>query len=75
MMRSNLGILLAGALAVGLSSSVLAAGNNEEDAAVPPGSFVSTMAYPGAVAAKPGQAAAISAQPAKVVRLARATVK
>lgn len=72
MMRNNLGILLAGALVVGLSSPVLAAGGNEEDAAVPPGSFVSTMAIPGAVAVKPAQAAA---QPVKVVHLARATVK
>jgi hypothetical protein len=75
-MRNNLGILLAGALVIGLSSPVLAAGGNEEDAAVPPGSFVSTMATPGAVAAKPDQSAAISAQPVKVVvRLARAAVK
>ena len=74
-MRSNLGILLVGALVLGLSSPVLAAGHNEEDAAVPPGSFVSTMAAPGALSAKPVQAAAISAQPAKVVRLARAAVK
>ena len=75
MMRNNLGILLAGALVIGLSSPVLAAGGNEEDAAVPPGSFVSTMATPGVLSAKPVQAAAISAQPAKVVRLARAAVK
>ncbi len=74
-MRNNLGILLAGALVVGLSAPVLAAGDNEEDAAVPPGSFVSTMAYPDAVAAKPVQATAISAQPVKVVHLARAAVK
>ena len=74
-MRYNLGILLAGALVVGLNSPVLAAGNNEEDAAVPPGSFVSTMATPGAVAAKPDQSAAISAQPVKAVRLARAVAK
>jgi hypothetical protein len=71
-MRSNLGMLLAGALVVGLSSPVLAAGYNEEDAAAPLGSFVSSMAITGAVAAKPDQSAAISAQPVKVVRLARA---
>ena len=75
MMRNNLGILLASALVIGLSSPVLAAGGNEEDAAVPPGSFVSTMATPGAVAAKPYQSAVISAQPVKPVRLARAAVK
>ena len=69
-MRSNLGMLLAGALVLGLSSPVLA--GNEEDAAAPLGSFVSGMAIPAAVAAKPDQSAAISAQPVKVVRLARA---
>jgi hypothetical protein len=74
-MRSNLGILLAGALVVGLSVPVYAAVGSEEDAAVPPGSFVSTMAAPGAIAAKPDQATAISAQPAKTVRLARAVAK
>jgi hypothetical protein len=73
-MRSNLGILLAGALVIGLSSPVLAAGGNEEDAAVPPGSFVSTMAAPGAISAEAVQAA-ISAQPVKAVRLARAVAK
>jgi hypothetical protein len=70
-MRNNLGLLLAGALVVGLSAPVLAAGNNEEDAAVPPGSFVSTMAYPGAVPAKAVQADAA----VKAVRLARASAK
>jgi hypothetical protein len=74
-MRSNLGILLAGALVLGLSSPVLAAGSNEEDAAVPPGSFASTMATPGAISAEAVQAAAISAQPVKAVRLARAVAK
>ncbi|HEX4371354.1 MAG TPA: hypothetical protein VH019_08410 [Rhizomicrobium sp.] len=74
-MRSNLGILLAGVLVVGLSAPVYAAVGSEEDAAVPPGSFVSTMAIPGAVAVKPDQAAAISAQPVKAVRLARAVAK
>jgi hypothetical protein len=74
-MRSNLGILLAGALVIGLSSPVLAAGGNEEDAAVPPGSFVSTMAAPGAISAEAVQAAAIPAQPVKAVRLARAVAK
>ena len=74
-MRYNLGILLAGALAVGLSAPVYAGVGSEEDAAVPPGSFVSTMATPGAVAAKPDQSAAISAQLVKVVRLARAAAK
>jgi hypothetical protein len=72
-MRSNLGILLAGALVVGLSAPVQAA--SEEDAAAPLGSFVSTMAIPGAVAARPDQSAAISAQPVKIVRLARAIAK
>ena len=57
-MRNNLGILLAGALVVGLSAPVLAGVGSEEDAAVPPGSFVSTMATPGAVAGKAAQAAA-----------------
>jgi hypothetical protein len=70
-MRSNLGILLAGALLVGLSAPALAAGNNEEDAAVPAGSFVSTMADPGAVPAKAVQADAS----VKIVRLARASAK
>ncbi len=74
-MRSNLGILLAGALVVGLSAPVYAGVGSEEDAAVPPGSFVSTMATPGALAAKAVQAAAIPAQSAKVVRIARAAAK
>jgi len=68
-MRNNLGILLAGALVLGLNSPVLAAGSNEEDAAVPPGSFVSTMATSGA------QAAAIPVQSVKVLRIARAAAK
>jgi hypothetical protein len=56
-------------------ATVYAAVGSEEDAAVPPGSFVSTMAAPGAIAVKPDQATAISAQPAKTVRLARAVAK
>lgn len=52
-MRKNLGIsyLLAGALMMALSAPVQAGtwGGTEEDAAVPPGSFVSTMTYPGEV--------------------------
>jgi len=75
MMRYNLGILLAGALVVGLSAPVYAGVGSEEDAAVPPGSFVSTMATPGAISGKAVQAAAISAQPVKAVRLARAAAK
>jgi hypothetical protein len=74
-MRNNLGILLAGALVVAMSAPVYAGVGTEEDAAVPPGSFVSTMATPGAISAKAVQAAAISAQPVKAVRLARAIAK
>jgi hypothetical protein len=74
-MRNNLGMLLAGALVVGLSVPVYAGVGSEEDAAVPPGSFVSTMAAPSAISAKAVQAAAISAQPVKAVRLARAAAK
>ena len=74
-MRSNLGILLAGAFVVALSAPVQAGVGSEEDAAVPPGSFVSTMAAPGAISAKAVQAAAISAQPVKAVRIARAAAK
>ncbi|HEY5083549.1 MAG TPA: hypothetical protein VII48_03435 [Rhizomicrobium sp.] len=74
-MRYNLGILLAGALVIGLSAPVYAGVGSEEDAAVPPGSFVSTMAAPGVLPAKPDQAAAISAQSVKAVRLARAAAK
>jgi|GEM_PF-6838492 len=42
---------------------------------MPPGSFVSTMAAPGAISAKAVQAATISAQPVKAVRFARAAAK
>jgi len=49
--------------------------DRSEDAAVPPGSFVSTMATPGAISGNAVQAAAISAQPVKVVRIARAASK
>lgn len=68
-MRSNsrISYLLAGALAIALSAPALAA--SEEDAAVPAGSFVSTMAYPGDIPAK--QVANVSTRPVKVVRLAR----
>ena len=74
-MRNNLGILLSGVLVVGLSAPVYAGIGSEEDAAVPPGSFVSTMATPGAISGNAVQAAAISAQPVKVVRIARAASK
>ena len=70
MMRSNLGVLLIGALVAGLSAPVYAGVvGTEEDAAVPPGAFVSTMTDPGPVAVK--QAAA-STEAVKVVRVARA---
>jgi len=68
--NSRISYLLAGALAVALSAPALAA--SEEDAAVPVGSFVSTMAYPGDV---PAKAANALSQPAKAVRLARASAK